>query len=100
MPSHPFRYYLPIILLSSSLVLVVALLLNNIQRRYPQFWLVPASPPKKHISPILETPRGEESVIIAEMDKDIPARLSVHSPHLPHLYPPHVQQPVVEKSLV
>jgi len=92
-------YYLPIILLSSSLILAVGLLVNNVQRRYPQFWFAPASTPKKHISPVLETPRGEESVIIAEMDKDVAARLSMHSPHLPHLYPPHLQQPVVAKSL-
>jgi CBS-domain-containing membrane protein len=97
--NRPFRYYLPIILLSSSLILAVALLVNNIQRRYPLFWLAPASPPRKHISPILETPRGEESVIIAEMDKDVTARLPIHSPHLSHMHPPHPLQPVVKKSL-
>lgn len=37
-------YYLPVVLLSSSLVLVCALLINNIQRRYPIFWLAPAIP--------------------------------------------------------
>lgn len=37
-------YYLPILLLSSTLVLVIALLVNNIQRRYPVFWLVPSRP--------------------------------------------------------
>lgn len=84
--NHPFRYYLPIILLSSSIVLVVALIVNNVQRRYPQFWFVPASPPKKHIAPVLETPRGEESVIIAKMDKD--AQTTSHPRH-----------PVVDKNL-
>lgn len=34
-------YFLPIILLSSSLALAVALLLNNIQRRYPVVWITP-----------------------------------------------------------
>ncbi|KAJ7670362.1 HPP family protein [Mycena rosella] len=34
-------YYLPIVLLSSTLVLVSALLINNIQRRYPVFWWAP-----------------------------------------------------------
>lgn len=34
-------YYLPILLLSSSLVLVTALLFNNIQRQYPKFWIAP-----------------------------------------------------------
>lgn len=34
-------YYLPVILLSSALVLVSALLINNIQRRYPVYWFEP-----------------------------------------------------------
>ena len=37
-------YYLPVVLLSSTLVLVSALLVNNIQRRYPTFWITPATP--------------------------------------------------------
>lgn len=32
-------YLLPVILLSSSVVLVTALLINNIQRRFPTFWI-------------------------------------------------------------
>lgn len=86
-------------MLSSSIVLVVALIVGNVQRRYPLFWLVPTSPPKKHIAPVLETPRGEESVTIAEMDKDARATLPLHSPHLSHLHPSHLQQPVAEKKL-
>jgi hypothetical protein len=31
-------YYLPVVLLSSTLVMVSALLINNVQRRYPVFW--------------------------------------------------------------
>ena len=38
-------YYLPVILLSSTLILAVALLINNIQRRYPVYWFEPAAPP-------------------------------------------------------
>ncbi|KAF5334154.1 hypothetical protein D9758_014829 [Tetrapyrgos nigripes] len=38
---HLGWYYLPIILLTSTLVLVVALIINNIQRRYPVFWITP-----------------------------------------------------------
>ncbi|KAG5650897.1 hypothetical protein H0H81_010626 [Sphagnurus paluster] len=34
-------YYLPVILLTSTLALAVALLLNNIQRQYPAFWFRP-----------------------------------------------------------
>ncbi|KAF8168947.1 HPP family protein [Mycena galopus ATCC 62051] len=37
-------YYIPVILLSSTLVLVSALLVNNIQRRYPVYWFQPAVP--------------------------------------------------------
>ncbi|KAJ3506943.1 hypothetical protein NLJ89_g6578 [Agrocybe chaxingu] len=39
-------YYLPVILLTSSLALVVALITNNVQRRYPVFWFQPTMPPK------------------------------------------------------
>ncbi|KAK7050826.1 hypothetical protein VNI00_004937 [Paramarasmius palmivorus] len=45
-------YYLPVVLLSSVLALAVALLINNIQRRYPVFWFQPAVP--AHLKPPLE----------------------------------------------
>ncbi|KAF2100513.1 HPP-domain-containing protein [Rhizodiscina lignyota] len=34
-------YYLPVILLSSTIMVVTAMLFNNIQRRYPTFWYKP-----------------------------------------------------------
>ncbi|ETW83619.1 hypothetical protein HETIRDRAFT_25676, partial [Heterobasidion irregulare TC 32-1] len=34
-------YFLPVVLLSSTLALAVALLVNNVQRRYPVWWFVP-----------------------------------------------------------
>lgn len=37
-------YYLPIVLLSSVIILFVALVVNNIQRRYPTFWISPPKP--------------------------------------------------------
>ena len=37
-------YLLPIVLLSSSLALIVALLVNNIQQRYPLFWFTAGAP--------------------------------------------------------
>ncbi|KAJ4357223.1 uncharacterized protein N0V89_001798 [Didymosphaeria variabile] len=37
-------YFLPVLLLSSALVLVTALLVNNIQRQYPKFWIAPIPP--------------------------------------------------------
>lgn len=55
-------YYLPVVLLTSALALVVALFTNNIQRRYPTFWFYP-SPVKAKVSPetspqVDETPEG------------------------------------------
>ncbi|KAA8649155.1 HPP family protein [Aspergillus tanneri] len=37
-------YFLPVTLLSSTMILAVALLVNNIQRRYPTFWIAPPKP--------------------------------------------------------
>jgi CBS-domain-containing membrane protein len=51
-------YYLPVILLSSALVLTIALVLNNIQRRYPTFWFQPAAtiPPAPNLGrPAIES---------------------------------------------
>ncbi|PHH90085.1 hypothetical protein CDD83_4567 [Cordyceps sp. RAO-2017] len=39
-------YLLPVVLLSSSLLMAVAMLTNNIQRRYPLFWWSPPRPEK------------------------------------------------------
>jgi CBS-domain-containing membrane protein len=38
-------YYLPVLLLSSAVVLVSAVLLMNIQRQYPKFWVAQIPPP-------------------------------------------------------
>ncbi|KAF2006508.1 hypothetical protein P154DRAFT_615253 [Amniculicola lignicola CBS 123094] len=38
-------YFLPVVLLSSSLVLASALIVNNVQRQYPKFWITPIPPP-------------------------------------------------------
>lgn len=43
-------YYLPVVLLSSVMLLVCALLFNNLHRRYPAFWIAPA-PPKPAAPP-------------------------------------------------
>lgn len=37
-------YLLPVVLLSSTLALIAALLVNNIQRRYPVFWFTAGAP--------------------------------------------------------
>ena len=49
-------YFLPVVLLSSSLVLVTALIFNNVQRRYPVFWI---SPPNSAQAPV-KLPANEE----------------------------------------
>jgi CBS-domain-containing membrane protein len=41
-------YYLPVLLLSSSIMLVSALLVNNLQRRYPVYWITPVKPAILH----------------------------------------------------
>ncbi|KAF2713932.1 hypothetical protein K504DRAFT_370532 [Pleomassaria siparia CBS 279.74] len=43
-------YFLPVVLLSSTLVLMSALLVNNVQRQYPKFWITPIPPPQEHQS--------------------------------------------------
>ncbi|KAJ5317644.1 hypothetical protein PENANT_c004G07890 [Penicillium antarcticum] len=48
---HLSWYYLPIVLLSSALLLVCALIMNNVQRRYPVFWIAPA-PPAAPVQPV------------------------------------------------
>lgn len=44
-------YYLPVVLLSSTMLMAVALLVNNIQRRYPVFWIAPPKPAPKPALP-------------------------------------------------
>ncbi|KAG6811067.1 hypothetical protein H0H92_009127 [Tricholoma furcatifolium] len=53
-------YYLPVVLLSSSLALVVALLVDNIQRRYPLFWFQPAVATPAPVSPDLGGPEKDK----------------------------------------
>ncbi|KAH8073381.1 HPP family-domain-containing protein [Cristinia sonorae] len=53
-------YYLPIIILSSILMLVVALIINNIQRRYPVFWFRPIVEPSAPVSPALGGPQPDD----------------------------------------
>ncbi|KAF5380072.1 hypothetical protein D9615_006263 [Tricholomella constricta] len=53
-------YYLPVVLLTSTLSLVVALLLNNIQRRYPVFWVQPAITIPAPVAPGLGGPEDDD----------------------------------------
>ncbi|KXN83517.1 hypothetical protein AN958_01341 [Leucoagaricus sp. SymC.cos] len=45
------RYCLPVMLLTSVLACAVALITNNVQRRYPVFWLTPIPPKPPTSSP-------------------------------------------------
>lgn len=50
-------YYLPVVLLSSTMVLVSAMLVNNVQRRYPTFWWEPVTPAQSKALKAAETSR-------------------------------------------
>ncbi|TFK21416.1 HPP-domain-containing protein [Coprinopsis marcescibilis] len=53
-------YFLPVILLTSVLVLAVALISNNIQRRYPVFWIQAPPPPPPPPQPASSSPETRD----------------------------------------
>jgi CBS-domain-containing membrane protein len=68
-------YYLPVILLSSALAMTVALIINNIRRRYPLFWFHP----HPSVAPIRHSPystaastrvNSVEALSVKEKDAD------------------------------
>jgi CBS-domain-containing membrane protein len=61
-------YFLPVLLLSSAIVLVTALMVNNIQRQYPKFWVAqippaPAPAPKEDPHLHRKPPMAEDSSV-------------------------------------
>jgi len=66
-------YYLPVLLLSSSIVLVTALLVNNIQRQYPKFWVAQIPPQKKETmvkkEPMEPTEDGSQSSRLRDLER-------------------------------
>jgi CBS-domain-containing membrane protein len=52
-------YYLPVVLLCSTMVLVSATMVNNVQRRYPVFWWKPVTPTRA----IADTPNNERNTV-------------------------------------
>ncbi|KAF9456427.1 HPP family-domain-containing protein [Collybia nuda] len=52
-------YYLPVVLLTSALSLAVALIFNNIQRRYPVFWFGPTVSIPAPVDPDLGGPETD-----------------------------------------
>jgi CBS-domain-containing membrane protein len=68
-------YLLPVLLLSSSMTMFIALLVNNIQRQYPIFWWT-ATPPEKSL-PITERPGPSMNATIQvrqPQNVDLPGR--------------------------
>lgn len=63
-------YLIPVILLSTVLMLILAMIINNIQRRYPMFWFAPAIPPVAQSSPGLGAPEKR----IATLEAFVPDR--------------------------
>jgi len=63
-------YFLPVILLSSTLSLAVALVLNNIQRRYPVFWFHPAITISAPVSPDIGGPEIDDRSAGSETPAD------------------------------
>lgn len=59
-------YFLPVLLLSSTVVLVTAVMGNNIQRQYPKFWVAQVPPPP----PPPPAPKVEEKKIVKESSSD------------------------------
>jgi len=60
-------YYLPVVLLTSMLVLVVALIVNNIHRRFPTFWIKHTPPPATKTVTTATTPSPIET--LTDMEK-------------------------------
>ncbi|RMZ67480.1 HPP family [Pyrenophora seminiperda CCB06] len=56
-------YFLPVLLLSSTVVLVTAVLTMNVQRRYPTFWVAQIPPPS---APAEEREKKNEEVVGGE----------------------------------
>lgn len=72
-------YYLPVILLSSTLALCVSLIVNNMQRRYPVFWFKPAITIPAPVSPALGGPEID-ATRNNSTDNTIPATKEAASP--------------------
>lgn len=67
-------YYLPVILLSSILVFAVALLVNNIQRRYPVYWWTPHAPPSPAPATASVSPSGTAKTVDEGNEAEVEAK--------------------------
>ena len=62
-------YYLPVVLLSSTMLLSCALLLNNLHRRYPVFWISPSPPPQPAPPKPIPAPESSPSTEAGSREK-------------------------------
>jgi CBS-domain-containing membrane protein len=67
-------YYLPVLLLSSMIVLATACVVNNLQRQYPKFWVaqIPPPPPAPAPKPVVEdksTERSSDADTLGELER-------------------------------
>jgi CBS-domain-containing membrane protein len=93
-------YYIPVVMLSAALALGVGLVANNIQRRYPVFWLIAGKiPQRKGAEAVSESPPSNTTppndldqtsksmehekycVIISSSDITVPDFLSLENEH-------------------
>jgi len=70
-------YYLPVILLSSALALAVALLVNNVARHYPVYWITLAASPHAPVDGVLVV--AEKDGALASGASSV-ARMEVEEP--------------------
>lgn len=57
-------FLMPVVILETVLMLTVALIINNIQRRYPVYWWTPKSLPRRRDNGIEEARKEEPDVIL------------------------------------
>ncbi|PRP88538.1 hypothetical protein PROFUN_02949 [Planoprotostelium fungivorum] len=64
-------YYIPVVILSAVVMLAVALIVNNIQRRYPIYWWSPVKPVVTNVSQDMEMkPTESKAETVVEVPDD------------------------------
>jgi hypothetical protein len=67
-------WYIPVVLLSSMIMLCVALLFNNLQRRYPKYWWTPLSLDKAPVetdASVIEKQLSRTSTIAPQSEPEL-----------------------------
>lgn len=79
-------YYIPVVLLCATMMLATALLLNNVQRRYPTHWIAPSLPPPsvvKQPDGTVAPPVVASAMAIVQGEPTYPAPAFAGGPGLP-----------------